>query len=74
MFAACCSSINTSDVNNMYMYFCIWIIKKQPCFIRCYDYVKEVPRLPVFQFDYRLTSMDDNFAGNNVNIQADFLF
>ena len=31
-------------------------------------------RLPAFQFDYRLTGIDDNFAGNYVKTQADFLF
>jgi len=31
-------------------------------------------RLPAFQFDYWLTGIGDNFAGNYVKIQADFLF
>ena len=30
--------------------------------------------LPPFQFDYRLTGIDDNFASNYIKIQADFIF
>jgi len=30
--------------------------------------------LPPFQFDYRLTGIDDNFVGNYIKIQADFIF